>query len=90
MVLEIGLKFIYLAHRKAMCLADYKSDISCGGYDHLFNLDDFDKTSYALKVLNEEFESAMIRANKRLLADGYGEGDSCKPSIEKDGIEAVE
>lgn len=72
MILEIGLKFIYLAHKKRMYLNDYNSKISSDGDGHLFNLDDFDKTSYALKVLNDEFEVAMIRANERLLADGYG------------------
>lgn len=58
-----------------MFLADYNSKISCGNYDNLFNFDEFDKTSHALKVLNEEFEAAMKRANERLLADGYGEGN---------------
>lgn len=89
MELTIGLKFVYLKHRKAIYLAEYKSDISCGNYADLFNLNDYDKTSYAQKVLNEEFEKAMIRTNERLLADGYGEENSCKPSIEKDSAEVV-
>lgn len=70
-----------------MYLADYKSAISCGNYKDLFNLNDYGKTSHALKVLNEEFEAAMTRANERLLADGYGEIDFQKPSKE-DGVTA--
>ena len=73
MELGIVLKFIYSEQRSAMYLADYKSEIKTGGCFALFNLDDFNKTSHALKILNEEFESAMKRANKRLLADGFGE-----------------
>lgn len=73
MELEIRLKFIYHKDRKWLYLADYKSNISCGNYFSLFDLNDFDKTSYAQKVLNEEFEAAMMRANERLLADGFGE-----------------
>lgn len=71
MDLKIELRFVYLPHRKAMYLDDYSSGIESGGCP--LNLNDFDKASYAHKVLNEEIESAMIRANKRLLADGYGE-----------------
>lgn len=67
-----------------MFLADYNSKISCGNYANLFNLDEFDKTSHALKVLNEEFEAAMIRANERLLADGFGESDFQKTGKEED------
>ena len=84
MELEIGLNFIYLSHRKAMFLADYNSKISCGNCGNLFNLDEFDKTSHALKVLNEEFEAAMIRANERLRADGFGESDFQKTGKEED------
>lgn len=54
-----------------MYLADYSSGIESGGSP--LNLNDFDKTSYALKVMNDEFEAAMIRANEKLLANGYGE-----------------
>lgn len=71
MELKIELKFVYLPHRKVMYLTDYSSGIESGGCP--LNLNDFDKTSYAHKVLNEELESAMIRANERLLANGYGE-----------------
>lgn len=71
MDLKIELRFVYLPHRKAMYLADYSSGIESGGCP--LSLNDFDKTSYALKVLNDEFEAAMIRANERLLANGFGE-----------------
>jgi len=71
MELKIELRFIYAEHRKAMYLADYNSGISSGG--NPLSLNDFDKTSHALKVLNDEFEAAMMRANERLLADGFGE-----------------
>lgn len=73
MELEIRLKFIYHKNRKKLFLADYHSDISCGNYLDLFALNDFDKASHAQKVLNEEFEAAMMRANERLLTDGFGE-----------------
>lgn len=79
MILDIKLQFIYAAQRKQMFLAEYKSSIQNGGYDRHFNLNDFDKTSYALKVLNEEFEAAMIRANNRLLANELGEGELNEP-----------
>lgn len=85
MELDIGLKFIYHKDRKWLYLADYKSNISCGNYLDLFNLNDFDKTSYAQKVLNEEIEAALKRTNERLLAAGYGEGRPCEPSMEKNG-----
>lgn len=71
MELKIELRFVYLPHRKAMYLADYSSGIESGGCP--LNLNDFDKTSYAHKVLNEEIDAAMTRANERLLANGYGE-----------------
>lgn len=71
MELKIELRFVYLPHRKAMYLADYSSGIESSGCP--LSLNDFDKTSYALKVLNEEFEAAMTRTNKKLLANGYGE-----------------
>lgn len=89
MELDIGLKFIYHKDRKCLYLADYKSNISCGNYFDLFNLNDFDKTSYAQKVLNDEIEVALKRTNERLLAAGYGEGNHCTPSIEKGGTEVV-
>jgi len=54
-----------------MYLADYSSGIESGGSP--LSLSEFDKTSYAQKVLNEEIESAMIRANEKLLANGFGE-----------------
>lgn len=84
MTLEIGLKFIYHEGRKCLFLADYKSDISCDNYFSLFALNDFDKTSYVQKVLNEELEAALKRTNERLLAAGYGEGNACI-SITKTG-----
>lgn len=84
MILDIKLQFIYAAHRKQMYLAEYKSGIHNGGCDRLFSSDDFDKTSYALKVLNNEFEKAMTRANERLLADGFGEKGFQLPHIEAD------
>lgn len=71
MDLKIELRFVYLPHRKALYLEEYSSGIESGGSP--LNLNDFDKTSYAQKVLNDEIEAAMIRANKRLLADGFGE-----------------
>lgn len=71
MDLKIELRFVYLPHRKAMYLADYSSGIESDGCP--LSLNDFDKTSYALKVMNDEFEAAMIRANEKLLANGYGE-----------------
>lgn len=90
MVLEIGLKLIYHKDRKLLYLADYKSDISCGSHLSLFDINDFDKTSYAQKVLNEEIEAALKRTNERLLAAGYGEKLSCAPSLEKKDGEVVE
>lgn len=89
MELEIGLKFVYSEHRKMLCLADFKSDISCGNYQFLFDLARVSKATHALKVLNDEFESAIARANERLLADGFGEESFCESSIEKNGIEVV-
>lgn len=84
MILEIGLKFIYHKGRKRLFLADYKSNISSDDYFGLFSLNDIDKISYAQKVLNEEFEAAMRRTNKRLLAAGYGEENLNKSSDEAD------
>lgn len=57
MDLKIERRFVYLPHRKAMYLADYSSGIESGGCP--LSLNDFDKTSYALKVLNDEIEAAM-------------------------------
>lgn len=89
MELDIELKFIYHKDRKWLYLADYKSNISCGNYFGLFNLNDFDKTSYAQKVLNEEIEAALKRTNKRLLAAGYGEENFHCPSIKESRVEDV-
>lgn len=71
MDLKIELRFVYLPHRKALYLTDYSSGIESGGCP--LDLNDFDKTSYALRVMNDEFEAAMVRANEKLLANGFGE-----------------
>lgn len=84
MVLDIKLQFIYAAHRRQMYLSEYTSSIQSGDRDGLFSLDDFDKTSYAQKVLNEEIEVALKRTNERLLADGFGEKGFQLPHIEAD------
>ena len=84
MELDIELKFIYHKDRKWLYLADYKSNISCGNYLSLFDINEFDKTSYAQKVLNDEIEVALKRTNERLLAAGYGEENLNKSSDEAD------
>lgn len=87
MELKIQLRFVYLAHRKAIYLADYLSGIESGGSP--LNLNDFDKTSYAYRVLNEEFEAAMIRANEKLLANGFGEEVFQNPRTKIDADEDI-
>lgn len=88
MELKIELRFVYLPHRKALYLADYSSGIESSGSP--LSLNDFDKTSYALKVMNDEFEAAMIRANERLLANGYGEEVFQNPRARTDTEERAE
>lgn len=88
MELKIELRFVYLPHRKAMYLADYSSGIESGGCP--LSLNDFDKTSYALKVMNEEFEAAMIRTNKKLLANGFGKEVFQNPRARIDAEEKAE
>lgn len=72
MRLELALKFQYHNRRKLLYLENYRSDITSNSFDGMFNLNDFDKVSYAQKVLNEEMEEALKRTNRRLLAAGFG------------------
>ena len=88
MELKIELRFVYLPHRKAMYLAEYSSGIESDGCP--LSLNDFNKTSYALKVMNDEFETAMIRANEKLLANGYGEEVFQNPRARTDAEESAE
>ena len=38
-----------------------------------FAISDFEKQSYALRILNEEFKAAVLKINVRLIAEGYDE-----------------
>lgn len=82
MYLELGLKIVYDEQVKRLYIQDYRSNISSDGYQFAFHLRDFDKTAYALKVLNEECISAIKRADERLLADEFGKQIDSSPRWE--------
>ncbi len=51
-------------------LLDYKHNVTA---NEGFAISDFEKQSYALRIINEEFKAAVQKVNDRLKAEGYDE-----------------
>lgn len=71
MKLNVTVKFTAPKYAGNPGLVWYEHEINANRES--FDMDDFEKQSYALKIINDEFKAVVKRINERLLAEGFDE-----------------
>lgn len=79
MTLNAKIKFVCPKYADSLGLIDYKSNIVAE--QEGFEINDFEKQAYALRIINNEIKSAVKRVNERLLAEGFGKESFRKPLL---------